>query len=266
MIIYLFLFLSQTVINIREIILKCECEFSSLFSLLVHAPSDANISFEKVLKLADNIMIVIPPDKLKKNVDYELKKVIEKGSIQSFLTPKHLKMKSVQPDWILLRNKNCRRCSNIVIRQKNIIPSSEMKARNTQILNSKIDINKNNKFKWFTDINQKFIYYLFKNLKNSNMRKMLRKNSALIEKRYSYIGPSREYSAELNYGIFFSLNDLNKYLSGDKRIENSNFDFVLSRWVENLQNLDENLHSIKYLFVLTAVLAGVLGTSVYCYL
>ena len=258
--------LLQTVINMREIILKCECEFSSLFSLLVHAPSDKNISFEKVLELADNIMIVIPPDKLKKNVDYEMKKIIEKGSVQSFLTPKHLTMKSVQSDWILLRNRNCRRSSNILNHQKKIIPTGKMKVINTGNSNSQITINKNDKFKWFTDKNQNFVVYLFENLKNSNMRKMLRKNNVLIEKKYSYIGPFKEYSAELNYGLLFGANDLNKYFCGRKGMENKNSNFISSCWVEKLQILDENLHSIEFLFVVTAVLAGLLGSSVYCHL
>ena len=250
----------------REIILKCECEFSSLFSLLVHAPSDQNVSFEKLLKLADNIMIVIPSDKLKKNVDYEMKKIIEKGSVQSFLTPKHLTMKSVQSDWILLRNRNYRRSSNVLIHQKKIIPTGNMKAINTENFNSKIKINKNDKFKWFTVMNQNFVVYLFKNLKNSNMRKILRKNNALVEKEYSYIGPFKEHSAELNYGLFFSANDLNRYFKGRKGMENTNSNFISSCWVEKLQILDENLHSIEFLFVVTAVLAGLLGSSVYCHL
>lgn len=254
----------QTVIDIREIILKCECEFSSLFSLLVHAPSENNKSFEIIVKLADNIMITIPPEKLKKNADYEMKKIIEIGLIQSFLTPKHLRMKSVQSDWVLLRNKNTKTSSSILIHHRKLINSFEIKVKNIDDnLNYKLQNDRKNIFHWLTGKNQEFIFHLFNSLKNSKIRRLIRKKNLLIEKNYSYVGPFKEHSSELKSGMSFSMKNFNWYLK--KWTKTMEFDFLTSLVFDKLQNLDESFHSIEFLLLVTTVLAGILSSSVYYY-
>lgn len=92
------------VISVREVVLECECDFASVFDLLVHAPVKIGISIEDLITLADNILIIFPPEKLRKAVDAEVKRIIDRDLIKCFHVPSHLKSCSVQADWVLLQN------------------------------------------------------------------------------------------------------------------------------------------------------------------
>lgn len=92
------------VISVREVVLECECDFASVFDLLVHAPVKIGISIEDLITLADNILIIFPPEKLRKAVDVEVKRIIDRDLVKCFHVPVHLKSCSVQADWVLLQN------------------------------------------------------------------------------------------------------------------------------------------------------------------
>jgi hypothetical protein len=92
------------VISVREMVLECECDFASVFDLLVHAPVKIGISIEDLITLADNIMFIFPPEKLRKTVDAEVRKIIDRDLVKCFHVPPHLKSCSVQADWVLLQN------------------------------------------------------------------------------------------------------------------------------------------------------------------
>jgi hypothetical protein len=101
---FIFYLCAAMVISIREDVLECECDFASLYDLLVHAPAVHGIFFEKLLMIADNLILKITPDKLRRLSNKDLKHMIDCGHINCFKEQKSHKISSVASDWILLKN------------------------------------------------------------------------------------------------------------------------------------------------------------------
>jgi hypothetical protein len=105
---FIFYLCAAMVINIRVNVLECECDFASLYDLLVHAPAVHGISFEKLLIIADNLIVKIPPDKLRRLSNEDLKHMIDCGQIDCFKEHKSHKVESVATDWVLLKSMRIR--------------------------------------------------------------------------------------------------------------------------------------------------------------
>ena len=128
------------VINDRELVFECECDFSAVFSHLSKLPKKRKIEFENILILADKLIILIPPEKLKKIADFDVKILIEEDLISNFHSPRHLNMKFVQSDWVLIRNKNMKLLN--ITKRLLYLTQTEHGSENSAIATDKITLEK----------------------------------------------------------------------------------------------------------------------------
>ena len=202
------------VISVREVVLGCECDFASVFDLLVHAPVKIGISIEDLITLADNILIIFPPEKLRKAVDAEVKRIIDRDLVKCFHVPVHLKSCSVQADWVLLQN--------LYITPTNDIPTA---------IHSNCD---NSEFSTI----QNFWSWSYLRLNLFRNKRILNKfeiNSNVLESYSSYVGP---FKGDLD------VNGSNRNIS----IRDDNKFGVLSfNFLNLLRIIDENTFSLSTL-------------------
>ncbi len=57
---------------LRDELLKGECDFAAIHNLLVHAPAKHGFPFETLLQRADELLLMIPVNRLKTLCDREL--------------------------------------------------------------------------------------------------------------------------------------------------------------------------------------------------
>ena len=213
------------VISIRELVLECECDFASVFDLLVHAPVKIGISAEDLITLADNILIIFPPEKLKKAADAEVRKIIDRDLVKCFHVPPHLKSCSVQADWVLLQN--------LYITPTNDIATT---------YDSEISKIENSWSQFYLRLNLNNL------LRNTRILKNFDRNSNILEVFSSYVGP---FKGNLDLNIS-SRNILSK--------ENSKFGVSSFNLLNLLRIVDDNTFSLTTLFCgatfLTCWIAG----------
>lgn len=222
------------VISIRELILDCECEFSSLFDLMVHAPLKIGIPCEVLIEQADKLMALIPPSKLKGSVDKEVKRLIDRDMIQAFHVPSHLGSRYVPADWVLLQQ---------------LYLSPRLDASAHMLYNKKFHP------MGCTNLGEeKWLIYIAKSMKIVRRSKILkryfRKESS--EKYLSYVGP---FKGKID----------------DESENDAVLAKALSRWetlvkcvASAVHRIDEGSHSLRTLLIATTVL-GVLSGSLYFY-
>ena len=202
------------VISVREVVLECECDFASVFDLLVHAPVKIGISIEDLINLADNILIIFPPEKLRKAVDAEVKRIIDRDLVKCFHVPVHLKSCSVQADWVLLQN--------LYITPTNDIPA----AIHPNCDNSKFSTIQNF-WSWS---------YLRLNLfRNKRILNKFEINSNVLESYSSYVGPFKGDSDVNGSNRNISIRDDNK------------FGVLSFNFLNLLRIIDENTFSLSTL-------------------
>ena len=202
------------VISVREVVLECECDFASVFDLLVHAPVKIGISIEDLITLADNILIIFPPEKLRKAVDAEVKRIIDRDLVKCFHVPVHLKSCSVQADWVLLQN--------LYITPTNDIPA----AIHPNCDNSKFSTIQNF-WSWS---------YLRLNLfRNKRILNKFEINSNVLESYSSYVGPFKGDSDVNGSNRNISIRDDNK------------FGVLSFNFLNLLRIIDENTFSLSTL-------------------
>ena len=248
------------VINDRELVFECECDFSAVFSHLSKLPKKRKIEFENILILADKLIILIPPEKLKKIADFDVKKLIEEDLISNFHSPRHLNMKFVQSDWVLIRNKNMKLFMPIKINIKISPTVFQSNVRNI-FQNFFLSPFIRNNYLFF----QKFIV-----LKKLKFRKIFLKKNSRVAKEYSYEGPFENNSLKFNPRTFFSINNQLNHIYHDnnqfvalKKVA-INLSFIATTTMENFQIFDDRLYSIEILFLTATILAGFSGGYYYC--
>lgn len=83
---------TSLVLYYKDDILKCDCEFATLHNFLVHLPDKYDIPFEKLLTMADDLMIKVPPDAIKNIATNELRVLLKQNKVSCFnYRRKHLK-------------------------------------------------------------------------------------------------------------------------------------------------------------------------------
>ena len=93
---------TSLVLYYKDDILKCDCEFATLHNFLVHLPDKYDIPFEKLLTMADDLMIKVPPDAIKNIATNELRVLLKQNKVSCFnYRRKHLKY--TDSDWYLLQ-------------------------------------------------------------------------------------------------------------------------------------------------------------------
>ena len=92
------------VLHLKADILRQECDFAALFNFLAKAPAAKGFDFETLLPLADRLMRMCPPHRLRHAAkgDPEVVAVIERGAIEGFRVPVHLRHRHVPSDRVLL--------------------------------------------------------------------------------------------------------------------------------------------------------------------
>lgn len=202
------------VISVREVVLECECDFASVFDLLVHAPVKIGISIEDLITLADNILIIFPPEKLRKSVDVEVKRIIDRDLVKCFHVPVHLKSCSVQADWVLLQN--------LYITPTNDIPAA---------IHSNCDSSELSTIQNFWSWS-----YLRSNLfRNKRILNEFEINSNVLESYSSYVGP---FKGDLEN------NGTNRNIS---RRDDNKFGVLSFHFMNLLRIIDENTFSLSTL-------------------
>ena len=222
------------VISIRELILDCECEFSSLFDLMVHAPLKIGIPCEVLIEQADKLMALIPPHRIKGSADKEVKRLIDRDMIQAFHVPSHLGSRYVPADWMLLQH---------LYLSPRLDASAQLQYENKFHTMGCKNIGEE---KW-----QRYIAKSMKIIRRSKiLKRYFKKESS--ERYLSYVGP---FTGKIDNE---SENDstLAKELSKWESLVNS----VASA----LLKIDEGSYSLRTLLMATTVL-GVLSGALYFY-
>lgn len=222
------------VISIRENVLDCECDFASLFDLLAHAPQKIGTPCETLIALADKLMILIPPGKLKKCSDHEVRRLIDRDLVQFFRIPVHLVSCSVPADWVLLQ-------------LLYVSPNPD----NLLLPNLRGSASAKNKGEGpaCSPISFKHIFqHSFHHIQNSQIVKKFRKKENSLEKKYSYVGPFS--------GRMTPTEALGVWAVGDT---SGKWEDITSNVVDVLHHIDGNTHSLQTLFFATTFLSGMLG-------
>ena len=90
------------VLNNREEILKCDCDFATLHNFLVHLPDKFDIPFDKLLILADELMVKVPPDAIKNIATNDLRILLKQNKVSNF-NYRRKSIKYTDSDWRLLQ-------------------------------------------------------------------------------------------------------------------------------------------------------------------
>ena len=90
------------VLNNREEILKCDCDFATLHNFLVHLPDKFDIPFDKLLILADELMVKVPPDAIKNIATNDLRNLLKQNKVSNF-NYRRKNIKYTDSDWRLLQ-------------------------------------------------------------------------------------------------------------------------------------------------------------------
>lgn len=226
------------VISIRENILDCECDFACLFDLLAHAPQKIGTPCETLIALADKLMILIPPGKLKKCSDQEVRRIIDRDLVQFFRIPVHLVSCSVPADWMLLQHLY-------------VSPNPD----NPLLPHLRGSAKSKGAGPACSPISFKHIFlHSFHQIRNSQIAKKFRKKENFLEKCYSYVGPFT--------GRISASEALGMWAVGEG---SGKWEEISATVVDALHHIDDSSHSLKTLFLATTFLTGILGGTVLLY-
>ena len=101
---FAFYLCAAMVLNLKDDIMQQECDFAALFNFLAKAPVNKGCDFEALLPIADRLMRACPPHRLRHAAkdDPEVVALIERGAIEGFRVPVHLRQRYVPSDRVLL--------------------------------------------------------------------------------------------------------------------------------------------------------------------